>query len=549
MTRAAGSTRSRSTSSTMPRPTASSTIQPGGSSARPSRTLPRSSPWSPTRRVLAACPKRDPTPLRTLMRLRSSSPMLVGLLDREPVLPLSQNADSVVFPVLPGPGAVCAEASGRSVPSGAPCGRMAGPPVCPAARRFPRSGAHVQAPRVGAPSRALLNIEKRRLELRERHLRRPRGGPPLLETEAVGARTQSDYAKRLREFDDFCDRAALPLVSIPDIEKALPEFFDWAYLAGRPLDAGAKLLAAVGSRWPHLHRSSRGSLLARAKHALQGWARVDPPRTRLPLPWPVLSGLAVLMIINGFWDFALLILLAADAYLRPGELAMLTPDNVVRPRPALGPMFQHAALLLFQSAEGIASKTHQFDDPVVLDSVGRMAHGRADAPVVAPCASAGAARRRRPGRLCGWRCLVWQGLSAWSRGTSRRMSSGTRGRATTTCRTSAPCRRASDEDIGPRTLRCAATRRAARSQQGSSRSPRRHWPAFLQLADFEVPELIAMQTRPSDELLRRAARATGGRLLHWPSRSSAVAAVFRLLCVGMVGGPKSGTFATARITI
>ena len=38
--------------------------------------------------------------------------------------------------------------------------------------------------------------------------------------------------------------------------------------------------------------------------------------------------------------------------------------------------------------------------------------------------------------------------------------------------------------------------------------------AFLQLADLEVPGLIAMQIRPSDELLRRAARATGGRLLH-----------------------------------
>ena len=38
------------------------------------------------------------------------------------------------------------------------------------------------------------------------------------------ARTQSDYEKGLREFDDFRDRAAFPLVSIPDIEKALLEF-------------------------------------------------------------------------------------------------------------------------------------------------------------------------------------------------------------------------------------------------------------------------------------------------------------------------------------
>ena len=55
----------------------------------------------------------------------------------------------------------------------------------------------------GGPVPRAAEHRERRLELRERHLTRPRGGPSLLETEAVGARTQSDYAKRLREFDDF----------------------------------------------------------------------------------------------------------------------------------------------------------------------------------------------------------------------------------------------------------------------------------------------------------------------------------------------------------
>ena len=74
--------------------------------------------------------------------------------------------------------------------------------------------------------------------------------------------------------------------------------------------------------------------------------------------------------------------------------------------------------------------------------------------------------------------------------------------------------------------------------------------AFLQPADSEIPELIARQTRPSDELLRRAASATGhSRLPCRSSRSSVGAGVFQPPCVDVAGGPKSGAFATALATI
>lgn len=328
----------------------------------------------------------------------------------------------------------------------------------------------------------------------------------------MGSLTLSDYAKRLKEFDDFCDRAACPLGSIPDIEKALLEFFDWAYLTGRPLDAGTKLLAAVGSRWPHLHKSSRGPLLARARRALQGWARLDPPRTRLPLPWPVLSGLAVLMIINGLWDFAVLTLLAADAYLRPGELAMLTPDNVVRPRPALGPMFQHAALLLFPFAEGIASKTHQFDDSVVLDSVGRewLTAGlrllvAQRAPRQALLVGGAPALRLAMSRVA--RLL---GVESWNLSPYVLRHTGPSHDHLSHLRSLPEIKRrgrwASDTSL----------RRYEKSSQVTARleSLPVKTLAFLQLADFEIPTLIAKQSRPSVELMRRAASVTGLSLLH-----------------------------------
>ena len=355
----------------------------------------------------------------------------------------------------------------------------------------------------------------------------------------MGVRTRLDYEKRLRLFDEHCVRAALPLVSIPDIEKALLEFFDWAYLSGQPLDAGTKLLAAVGARWPHLHKTSLGLLLARARRALQGWARLDPPRTRLPLPWPVLSGLSVLLVLSGIWDFAMLILLAADAYLRPGELAMLTPDNVVRPRPSLGPIFQHAALLLFPYAEGIASKTHQFDDSVVLDSVGREWLTAGLLRLVARRAPRQALLDgRAPAlRLALSRMASLLGLESWQLSPFVLRHTGPSHDHLSHLRSLPEIKHrghwASDTSL----------RRYEKSSQVTARleSLPEKTLAFLQRADAEIPDLIGKKARPSDELPRLAARATGGKLLLSSSRSSAAVADSLALSASVAGVLKSGT--------
>ena len=62
-----------------------------------------------------------------------------------------------------------------------------------------------------------------------------------------------------------------------------------------------------------------------------------------------------------------MIVLAADAYLRPGEALSLTPAHVVPSYLDAGRAYKHACLLLHPFALGVASKTGYFDESVVLD--------------------------------------------------------------------------------------------------------------------------------------------------------------------------------------
>ena len=64
-------------------------------------------------------------------------------------------------------------------------------------------------------------------------------------------------------------------------------------------------------------------------------------------------------------------LLATDAYLRPGEIGSLKGNSLVPPRREAGAPFDQWALHLFPREGGLASKTQQHDDTIILDSSSR----------------------------------------------------------------------------------------------------------------------------------------------------------------------------------
>ena len=94
-----------------------------------------------------------------------------------------------------------------------------------------------------------------------------------------------------------------------------------------------------------------------------------PLKARLPLPWITVCGIAVALQVAGSPLLALLVLLSADAYLRPGEALSLTPSHVVESFPDAGAAYRHVCLLMHPFSLGVASKTGQFDESVVFGSV------------------------------------------------------------------------------------------------------------------------------------------------------------------------------------
>ena len=130
-------------------------------------------------------------------------------------------------------------------------------------------------------------------------------------------------------------------------------------------------MSALAMDRPELRKLSQTGVLPRVFISLQGWLRVAPTATRLPLPWPALSGLVIALLHLEEPEMALASLLAADAYLRPGEVLWLSGDDIVPARAQFGAAFGTTAILLFPDGRGRASTTHQYNDSVVLDTAHR----------------------------------------------------------------------------------------------------------------------------------------------------------------------------------
>ena len=87
-------------------------------------------------------------------------------------------------------------------------------------------------------------------------------------------------------------------------------------------------------------------------------------RTRRPLPWSVVAGIAVHMAEQGHFAMSLAWLTMFDCYLRPGECLDLEVNQVL-PSPGVDGMMR-TALLLHPDERGIASKTGELNESVLV---------------------------------------------------------------------------------------------------------------------------------------------------------------------------------------
>lgn len=132
------------------------------------------------------------------------------------------------------------------------------------------------------------------------------------------------------------------------------------------MSQGQYLMAAVLFFLPHL-RSPKQMSMPCVRQSLQGWRKLDPPKSRLPLPWEVTCFMVQEALRQGKKSEGFMMLFCFALYLRPGEAARLRVRDLVAPVHNVGRSSQSWSVVLHPWEEGIPSKTAEFDETVMFD--------------------------------------------------------------------------------------------------------------------------------------------------------------------------------------
>eukprot|EP00973_Karenia_brevis_P074648 10372947-Karenia_brevis.AAC.1 len=126
------------------------------------------------------------------------------------------------------------------------------------------------------------------------------------------------------------------------------------------------MLAAVAWGFPR-RNFQLTSTLPRSRRALKGFLKLGPNHSRLPLPYPVVCGLAMQILAMGHQIPALLIMIGFHMYLRPREMIHLKWKQWSRPMPRQLGGAVGWALTLHAAEDGIQSKVGDTDETVIID--------------------------------------------------------------------------------------------------------------------------------------------------------------------------------------
>ena len=191
------------------------------------------------------------------------------------------------------------------------------------------------------------------------------GAGDFLRQAAVTPAVRDGYRRLITGFLLYCWCLQLPLATQRQIDEALCKYADEQFCDGIGASVGERLLSAWCNEFPE-HVPGQFPLYLRA---LRGWRRMRPKFSRHPLPWPfaVTCAYHILTQTEGGLAGCVALLLLFDAYLRPYELFGLRRCDVVRPVPAQ----PYYCLIVCPRDALKPSKTHTYDDSVVLDTPDR----------------------------------------------------------------------------------------------------------------------------------------------------------------------------------
>ena len=214
--------------------------------------------------------------------------------------------------------------------------------------------------------------------LAPRKLKKPPLRPPVavagltrLQSASVAGTTQRGYVKLNADVHAWRVRNGMLEEGERAVDRMLSEYFDELYMDGEAADLGEKTLAAFVYHNQH-YGKGLGCQLVGARQALRGWRRLRPASSRLPLPVEVVSMLSNQLQLMGHWEAALVTLLSCHCYFRPSEPFRLRVQDAVAPV-AGSARYSTWCLTLHASELGVSSKTHEYDESVIVDTL-RLPH-------------------------------------------------------------------------------------------------------------------------------------------------------------------------------
>jgi integrase len=182
-----------------------------------------------------------------------------------------------------------------------------------------------------------------------------------LEEFSVSPKTRARYLEVWGEI--LCFARSVNLDATVETDEVLTRWLDKRFLEGWNIQVANFAVASTKFMLPRFARHG-GAALPRSLLALRGWKRKAPAHSRLPLPYEAVALIATKLWEKGCPWMAAYVLLNLTAYLRPSEALKLHREDMVAPS---GGRYLHWSVVLHPREKGMASKTQEYDEVVLLD--------------------------------------------------------------------------------------------------------------------------------------------------------------------------------------
>ena len=191
-------------------------------------------------------------------------------------------------------------------------------------------------------------------------------GLSVCQTHKVAPSTELEYREVYAEIVEFSlSCAGFDWDKAEAVDGMLTALFDDRALDGVHAGWSGKAFSSVGFYQPQYAGVGRYKF-PRAKAAQAGWKKLTPSRSRLPVTFELMSAIFHTLWAMGRLESGLVILLCFALYLRPSEAHRVKCKHVVPPQGGVSGT-RHATVVLNPYEDGRASKTHEYDESLLLD--------------------------------------------------------------------------------------------------------------------------------------------------------------------------------------